>query len=88
MTVDCRWVEKNLEALFCDSLNEEESRRARAHIENCAMCRKEAQALNAIDPLVKNYFQRELEIARRPRAIDTRRVAGLSGAVAAALAIV
>ena len=85
---DCQWVEKNLEALFCDSLNEEESRMARAHIENCVMCRKEAQALNAIDPLVKNYFQRELEIARRPRAIDTRRVAGLSGAVAAALAIV
>ena len=44
MTVDCQWIEKNLEALSCDRLNEEEVRLAKAHIEACESCRTEAQA--------------------------------------------
>jgi hypothetical protein len=87
MTVDCQWIEKNLEALFCDRLNEEESRLARSHIDNCAACGREARALNAIDPLIKSHFQRELEIARRPRVFHRARVFGLAG-VAASVAIV
>jgi len=86
MTVDCQWVEKNLEALFCDSLSDEESRFARAHMETCASCSKEAQSLRAIDPLIKNYFQRELEMARRPRAVHRMRVFGLTGTAVAGIA--
>jgi hypothetical protein len=87
MTVDCQWVENNLEALFCDSLNEEQTRLARAHIDNCVACREETQMLNAIDPVIKQHFRRELAIARRPRAVNTRRVFGVSGAALAVVAI-
>jgi hypothetical protein len=87
MTVDCQWIEKNLETLFSGNLNDEESRLARAHIASCASCRKEVEALNALDPLIKNYFLGQLAVARRPRVIDTRRVVGFSGAALAVVAI-
>jgi len=83
MNVDCQWVEKHLEALFGERLGEEEGRLARMHIENCASCRKDAEALNAIDPLIKNYFRGELKIAQRPRVVHGARVLGLTGAGAA-----
>lgn len=68
MTIDCQWVEKNIEALFCDGLNEEDARLARDHIQGCASCGREVQALHAIDPLVRIHFRRELgAAARRPR---------------------
>jgi hypothetical protein len=89
MSVDCQWVEKNLEALFCDRLNETDTRLLRSHIDRCESCRREADALNAIDPLIKNHFQRELEIARRvtvPRGAHKSRVLGLTGAGAAVVA--
>ena len=60
MTVGCQWIENNLEALSNASLNEEESRLAHTHMESCDSCRNEVQALKAIDPLVKTFFQREL----------------------------
>jgi hypothetical protein len=87
MSVDCQWVEKNLEALFCDRLSDQESRSVRAHMDSCLSCRKEAQALNAIDPLIKSHFRRQLEIARRPRVIHKGRVFGF-GSAAAAVAVV
>lgn len=87
MTVDCQWIEKNLEALFCDGLNEDEKRLARAHIEICPACGREVQALHAIDPLVKTHFRRELAIARRPRVANTARIFGLSGAAVTVIAI-
>src|SRR5262245_19227113 len=83
MNVDCQWVGKNLEALFCDGLTESEERLARMHIKGCTSCRNEAHALNAIDPLIKSYFRRELEIAHRPRVVHKGRVFGISGAAAA-----
>jgi len=86
MSVDCKWVETNLEALFCDRLTDDENRSARAHIAGCAVCLKESQALNAIDPLIKNYFRRELEIARRPRVVHRGRIVALGAAAAAAAA--
>jgi hypothetical protein len=82
MTVDCQWVEKNLEALFCDGLSETDDRAARAHIENCESCRTEVRALNAVDPLIHNYFRRQLEAARGSRVVQRRRVYGLSAAAA------
>src|SRR5215831_12003202 len=87
MTVDCQWVEKHLEALFSEELGEQESRAARAHIESCESCKAETHALIAIDPLIKNYFRRELEIARRPRVIHKGRVLGLSTAAAVVVAL-
>jgi len=87
MNVDCQWVGKNLEAFCCDNLDAEESELARAHIEACAACHKEVRALNAIDPLIKKYYQGELERARRPRPVNTRRVFGLSSVAAAFVAI-
>ena len=85
MTIDCQWIEKNLEALFCDTLSPELNRIARAHIDNCGSCSKEAAALKAIDPLVKMYFQGELDRALKARAVAGRglpvsRVLGLSSA--------
>jgi hypothetical protein len=68
MNMDCRWVENHLEAIFCDTLAEEETRIAREHIENCAACRNEVQSLMAIDPLIKKYFH--AQIARAMRAGD------------------
>ena len=88
MTVDCQWIEKNLEALFCDGLSDEENRLAHAHIENCPACRKEVQTLRAIDPVVKKHFRHELAVASRPRIANTARVFGLSGAAVALVAIV
>jgi len=87
MSVDCKWVETNLEALFCDRLTDDENRSARAHIASCALCGKESQALNAIDPLIKNYFRRELEIARRPRVVHRGRIVALGAAAAASAAL-
>src|SRR5437899_1421702 len=74
MTVDCQWIHKNLEALFCGTLSPEEDRIARAHIESCGSCNKEVGALNAIDPLVKRYFQSEMNRAVRFSAIRSRTV--------------
>ena len=55
-------------------------------MDSCESCRKEAESLNAIDPMIKNHFQRELEIARRPRVLHKGRVLGLSGAGAVVVA--
>jgi len=95
MTVDCQWVEKNLEALFWETLSPEQNRMARAHIDNCDSCGKEVAALKAIDPLVKAYFQNELNRALKARASGGRRlpasrVLGLSSAalIAASLLLV
>jgi hypothetical protein len=87
--MDCQWIENNLEALFCDRLDQEQSRNARAHIENCAVCRSEVQALDAVDPLIKRHFQDELRRAQtqRPRAVRAGRVFGLSAATLALVAI-
>jgi hypothetical protein len=87
MNVDCKWVEKNLEVLFCDGPGTEDSRVARDHIESCVSCRNEVQALNAIDPLIKHYFQLQLETARQPRTIDTRKVFGVGAAAVTLIAV-
>jgi hypothetical protein len=89
MTVDCQWIEKNLEALCCDTLSPEENRLARAHIENCASCAKEVAALNLIDPIVKRFFQSELNraVAPRPRRALSPSFVGVSAAALISVAI-
>jgi hypothetical protein len=89
MTVDCQWIHKNLEALFCGTLSPEDNRMARAHIESCSACEREVAALNAIDPLVKGYFQNQVNLAihasaARQRTLRGRRIAVCSAAVLAA----
>jgi len=92
MTMDCTWVNKNLEAVLSDDLSAEEGRQARGHIESCEPCRKEVQALIAIDPLIKKYFQAQLNRALSARAsgasvLSWRRMAWSGGAVAAVASI-
>jgi hypothetical protein len=60
MNIDCQWIDKNLEALFSGTLSREDQVHAQQHIENCGLCGKEVAALNAVDPLVKRYFQSQL----------------------------
>jgi hypothetical protein len=88
MSIDCQWVEKNLEALFCDGLNADEARLARTHIENCANCRTEVAALNAIDPLVKKYFQQQMTAARVPQRARRSVIFGTAAAAIVALLLV
>ena len=89
MNIDCQWISKNLEALFCNGLAPEEDRLARTHIESCPGCKEEVAALTAIDPLIKSYFQRELSLAGRRRSPSAfpRRVLGLTAAGVAVAAI-
>jgi len=89
MNIDCQWISKNLEALFCDGLASEEDRLARTHIESCPRCKEEVAELIAIDPLIKHYFQRELSLARHRRSASAfpRRVIGLMAAGVAVAAI-
>jgi hypothetical protein len=85
--MNCRWIENNLEALFCDRLDQEQSQQARAHIDNCEACRREMQAFNAIDPIIKNYFRGELQKARQPRRVHAGRIFGLSAAALSLAAV-
>jgi hypothetical protein len=86
-SINCQWLENNLEALYCDRLDPEQVRLARTHIESCVSCSREVQALNAIDPLVKNHFQSELQVARQRRTLRAGRVFGLSAATLALVAV-
>src|SRR5215475_14623413 len=86
-SLDCKWIEDHLEALFCDRLEPEQDRLAREHIKSCASCRRETEALNAIDPLVKRHFQRELAAAQSPRVAHTGRLLGVSTAALALVGI-
>jgi hypothetical protein len=85
--INCQWIENNLEALYSERLDLEQVRLARAHIESCQSCSREVQALNAVDPLIKNYFRRELQVAQQRRTVRAGRVFGLSAATLALVAV-
>jgi hypothetical protein len=82
MNIDCQWIEKNLEALFSGTLSQEDQGRAQHHIESCGRCGREVAALRSIDPLVKKYFQGELDRVRRasPRTVAKGRLLALGSA--------
>jgi hypothetical protein len=82
MKIDCKWIENNLEALFSGTLGREDRDCAQRHIENCGACGQEIAALNSIDPLVKRYFQSELNRVRRasPRTLAKGRLIAVSSA--------
>ena len=86
-SLDCKWVEDHLEALFCDRLEPAQDRLVREHMGSCASCRREMEALNAIDPLVKRHFQRELAAAQNPRVAHAGRLIGVSTAALALVGI-
>lgn len=86
-SLDCKWVEDHFEALLCDRLEPEQGRLVRDHVEGCSSCRGEMEALNAIDPLVKRHFQRELAAAQSPRVAHTGRLLGV-GTAALALVVI
>jgi hypothetical protein len=86
-SLDCKWVEAHFEALFCDRLEPEQDRLVREHMETCASCRREIEALNAIDPLVKRHFQRGLAASQSPRITHTGRLLGVSTAALALVGI-
>ena len=82
MTVDCKWMNTNLEAYCCDRLSSDELRQAKSHIENCQTCQEELRDLRAVDPLVKELFRYRLAVARTPAA--PRRLVPAAAAVALA----
>lgn len=86
MTVDCQWIERNLEGLFCGTIPDENDRLARKHIEGCPHCRQEVTALNAIDPLLRKHFRQQMAMAYAPKRLRLSVVyAGASAALVAAL---
>jgi hypothetical protein len=89
MNIDCQWINKNLEALFTGALSREDQDRAQHHIDNCGPCSKELAALNSIDPLVKRYFEGELNRIRHspPRTVAKGRLVALTSAALAAVAL-
>ncbi len=89
MNIDCQWIENNLETLFSGTLSQEDQDRAQNHIENCGPCGREVAALRSIDPLVKKYFQGELDQVRRasPRTVAKGRLLALGSAALIAVGL-
>jgi hypothetical protein len=88
MNIDCRWIQDNLEAFFCERLSAEENALALRHIESCQRCRQSVDELRSVDPLIKNLFQQELAVARAPRRVRWSVPVGAAAtAVAAIIAV-
>ena len=85
MNIDCRWIEENLEAFFCERLAVEETHIAQNHVDNCVNCREKVAAIRSVDPLIQRFFQHEMAIARAPKR---RRSPVLLGAFATSIAAV
>lgn len=56
MKVDCQWFNEHLEGLFCESLDANELRQASEHLNTCAKCSAEVQALRDIDPMIQRVM--------------------------------
>jgi len=87
MNIDCQWLEQNLEGYFCERLSPNDLDRANLHIEGCSECRKSIQEFHAIDPLIRQVFNRNLSIARTPRKPRARRLAPVYVGATAAIAL-
>jgi hypothetical protein len=87
MKIDCRWFGINLEAYFCETLGEEDLRLAAEHLKTCLNCRKEVQALNDIDPLVKQVLEFRMTKAEAAARAPRRSVPFQLGLAGAALAL-
>lgn len=87
MNVDCKWIEDNGEALFCDGLTSEQDRLVRSHLESCFQCREKIADLKAIDPEIREVFKYDLAMARIPRPKRSPLLLGAAGTALAAAAI-
>jgi len=94
MKVDCSWFGTKLEAYFCETLGDEDLRLAAEHLNSCLTCRREVQALNDIDPVVRQLFEFRMSKAEAAQRAPRRRIgfqlglAGVALAMAAILAFV
>jgi hypothetical protein len=90
MKVDCQWLNANLEAFFCDSLDADQLQLVSEHLRTCLSCRSEVQALRDVDPLVKQLLEyrtmKAVASAHAPRRSVGFRL-GLAGAAAALVGI-
>jgi len=87
MKVDCRWFGTKLEAYFCETLGDEDLRLAAEHLNTCLTCRREVQALNDIDPLVRQLFDHRMAKAEAATRAPRRSVGFQLGLAGAALAM-
>ena len=87
MKVDCRWFGINLEAYFCETLGADDLRLAAEHLNTCPNCRKEVQALNDIDPLVKQLVEFRMAKAEAAPLAPRRSIGFQLGLAGAALAM-
>src|SRR5204862_7861176 len=87
MNVDCRWLGTKLEAYFCETLGDEDLRLASEHLNTCLNCRKELQALNDIDPLIKQLLEFRMTKAQAAARAPRRSLGFQLGLAGAALAV-
>jgi hypothetical protein len=84
MNVDCRWMDENLESLFCDRLPPEDEGQAHEHLETCIRCHDAVAELRGVDLLIKRLYHQNLTIARTPKP---RRSPALAAAMATAMVV-
>lgn len=93
MNTNCQWCQSKLEAYFSEDLSHDERGLFQAHLASCGECSREVQALQAIDPLVKQVLNRRVAQARLAGQWNTRprvwrvALAGSGIALAAVLGI-
>src|SRR4051812_40160877 len=91
MKVDCQWFSANLEAFFCDGLDDEQLQLASDHLRTCLRCRSEVQALRDVDPLVKHLLEYRMMKAVAGAHAPGRSMGfrlGLAGAAVALVGII
>ena len=87
MKVDCQWFGTKSEAYFCETLGDEDLRLAAEHLNTCLTCRREVQALNDIDPIVRQLFDHRMAKAEAAARAPGRSVGFRLGLAGAALAM-
>jgi hypothetical protein len=71
-TTNCQWCQSKLETYFAEELNSEDLGLFETHLASCADCAAQVQELRAIDPVVRQVFQRRLATARAAAQWNTR----------------
>src|SRR5262245_24691941 len=66
MKPDCQWLTANLEAYFCEKLDDRQLRLVTEHLESCAACNQEVQSLRDVDHTLKQLFRHRLAQAQSP----------------------
>jgi hypothetical protein len=88
MKIDCTWFHSNLEAYFCDTLDETGRQAAVEHLQQCDSCKNEVASLEGVDQTVRQVFKYRLANASAKQVRHVRFLplaAGVSVAAAALL---